>query len=49
MGKPTGFKEYARENLSYVPVADRLTHFNEFSKLPDDMATQGARLSLIHI
>jgi len=43
MGKATGFKEHARENLSYAPVADRLTHFKEFSKLPEDMATQGAR------
>ncbi len=43
MGKPTGFKEFQRENLSYAPVADRITHYNEFFKLPDDMATQGAR------
>jgi len=43
MGKPTGFKEYAREGLSYAPVADRITHFNEFSKLPADLSTQGAR------
>jgi len=43
MGKPTGFKEYSRENLSYAPVADRIVHYNEFSKLPTDMATQGAR------
>jgi len=43
MGKPTGFKEYDRENLSYAPVADRVMHFKEFSKLPEDMATQGAR------
>ncbi len=43
MGKPTGFKEFSRENLSYAPVADRLTHYNEFSKLPDDMSKQGAR------
>ncbi|MCF7822407.1 MAG: glutamate synthase subunit beta [Mariprofundaceae bacterium] len=43
MGKPTGFKEYSRENLSYAPVADRITHFNEFSKLPADMSRQGAR------
>jgi glutamate synthase (NADPH/NADH) small chain len=43
MGKPTGFKEYSRENLSYAPVADRITHYNEFSKLPADMSTQGAR------
>jgi len=43
MGKPTGFKEFARENLSYTPVADRILHFKEFYKLPEDMATQGAR------
>ncbi len=43
MGKPTGFKEYSRENLSYAPVADRITHFNEFSELPANMSTQGAR------
>ncbi|MDQ6972868.1 MAG: glutamate synthase subunit beta [Mariprofundaceae bacterium] len=43
MGKPTGFKEYARENLSYAPVGDRITHFKEFSRLPEDMGTQGAR------
>ncbi len=43
MGKPTGFKEYARENLAYAPVADRLTHYREFATLPKDMATQGAR------
>jgi glutamate synthase (NADPH/NADH) small chain len=43
MGKPTGFKEFSRENLAYVPVADRLTHFKEFSSLPKDMSTQGAR------
>ena len=43
MGKPTGFKEFSRENLSYAPVADRITHYNEFSKLPADMSTQGAR------
>jgi len=43
MGKPTGFKEFAREGLSYAPVADRLTHFKEFSILPEDMSRQGAR------
>lgn len=43
MGKPTGFKEYAREGLSHAPVADRITHYNEFSSLPEDLATQGAR------
>lgn len=43
MGKATGFKEFERENLSYAPVADRITHFREFYKLPEDMATQGAR------
>jgi len=43
MGKATGFKEYDRENLSYAPVADRVVHYKEFFKLPEDMATQGAR------
>ncbi len=43
MGKPTGFKEFAREGLSYAPVADRITHYREFLTLPKDMATQGAR------
>ncbi|MDQ6974882.1 MAG: glutamate synthase subunit beta [Mariprofundaceae bacterium] len=43
MGKATGFKEFDRENLSYAPVAERVAHFKEFSKLPDDMSTQGAR------
>jgi len=43
MGKPTGFKEYAREELSYAPVADRIVHFREFASLPEDMSRQGAR------
>lgn len=43
MGKPTGFKEFERENLSHAPVADRIMHFREFSRLPEDMGTQGAR------
>lgn len=43
MGKATGFKEFPRENLSYAPIADRVSHFNEFSSLPKDMAMQGAR------
>ena len=45
MGKPTGFKEFERQNLSYAPVAERVTHFNEFAKLPaeEDLKIQGAR------
>lgn len=45
MGKPTGFLEYPRQDRSYQPVADRITHYNEFSiDLSDDeMALQGAR------
>ena len=43
MGKATGFKEFDRENLSYAPVEERVLHFKEFSKLPDDLSTQGAR------
>ncbi len=30
MGKPTGFKEFARELPAKKPVADRLQHYNEF-------------------
>ncbi|HPE79715.1 MAG: glutamate synthase subunit beta [Sedimenticolaceae bacterium] len=45
MGKPTGFKEIQRVNLSYAPVADRITHYNEFTiALPDvEVSQQGAR------
>jgi len=43
MGKPTGFKEFERENLTYAPVKERVVHFKEFSKLPEDLNTQGAR------
>ena len=43
MGKATGFMEFERENLSYAPVGERIVHFKEFSKLPEDMSTQGAR------
>ena len=45
MGKPTGFKEFERQNLSYAPVAERVVHFKEFSQLPkeEDLKTQGAR------
>ncbi|MDQ7002990.1 MAG: glutamate synthase subunit beta, partial [Ghiorsea sp.] len=45
MGKPTGFKEFERQNLTYAPVAERVVHFKEFSKLPqeEDLKTQGAR------
>jgi glutamate synthase (NADPH/NADH) small chain len=45
MGKPTGFKEYARVDHGYQPVAERLKHYNEFS-IPLDAPTltkQGAR------
>ena len=37
MGKPTGFMEYPREELRYDPVADRVTHFKEFARLPEDL------------
>ncbi len=30
MGKPTGFKEFTRELPAKRPVAERLTHYNEF-------------------
>ena len=30
MGKPTGFKEVERQERTYAPVGDRITHFEEF-------------------
>jgi len=45
MGKPTGFKEFAREVPGYVPVAERVRDFKEFS-IPltaDALTRQGAR------
>ena len=45
MGKPTGFKEYARKDRSYGNIEERVVHFNEFV-IPlsdDDMNQQSAR------
>src|SRR5210317_441837 len=45
MGKPTGFKEIPRIDRNYAPVADRITHYNEFTiPLSDaEVSQQGAR------
>ncbi len=45
MGKPTGFKEIARETSSYRPVAERLKDWNEIPvPLPSEkLQAQGAR------
>lgn len=45
MGKPTGFKEFAREVPGYAPISERVRHFNEFSipPTPDALKRQGAR------
>ena len=45
MGKPTGFMEFDRLAEANLPVAERLTNYNEFVlHLSDDQAkTQGAR------
>ena len=45
MGKPTGFKEIARQDRTYAPVADRITHYQEFViPLTDEgVRQQGAR------
>jgi len=32
MGKITGFREYERRDISYAPIAERIKHYNEFSK-----------------
>lgn len=45
MGKPTGFKEYERQDKTCAPVNDRITHFKEFS-VPlsaAQLSRQGAR------
>jgi len=43
MGKPTGFIEYNRQDSSYKPVADRISHYNEFVvELNDDELSQQA-------
>jgi len=45
MGKPTGFKEFPRQDRTYKPVGDRLQHYGEFivPLTEDDLARQGAR------
>ncbi len=45
MGKPTGIKEFPRQDRGYAPVADRLTHYGEFMiPLSDEaLSQQGAR------
>jgi len=45
MGKPTGFLEFPRQDRTFAPTADRITHFNEFViSLSDEAITQqGAR------
>ncbi len=45
MGKPTGFKEIMRRDLSYSPVTERVSHYHEFVlKLSDnEVKQQGAR------
>lgn len=45
MGKPTGFKEFERQDRAYAPVGDRVGHFKEFViPLTDEqLSIQGAR------
>jgi glutamate synthase (NADPH/NADH) small chain len=45
MGKPTGFMEFARKDVTYLPVEQRIKHFREFT-IPlteAELAVQGAR------
>ena len=45
MGKPTGFMEFPRQDRTYAPVSDRVTHYDEFV-IPlsdEDLTVQGAR------
>ena len=45
MGKPTGFKEFQRVEHGYAPVAERVTHYKEFTVQQDPavLSQQGAR------
>jgi glutamate synthase (NADPH/NADH) small chain len=45
MGKPTGFKEFARHEHGVEPVQSRLGHYREFTVAlePQQLAQQGAR------
>jgi glutamate synthase (NADPH/NADH) small chain len=43
MGKATGFLEISREDPGYLPVAERVRSFKEFSLPLADAAQQGAR------
>lgn len=45
MGKTTGFIEFGRESYTTEPVAERITHYREFTKYLNDvsLAKQGAR------
>lgn len=45
MGKPTGFMEFDRQDRTYKPAGDRVTHYDEFViDLPDsEMKQQAAR------
>lgn len=45
MGKPTGFKEFGRQDRTYAPVAERTKHYGEFVKplSEAEVRDQGAR------
>ena len=45
MGKPTGFKEFARVDHGYKPVEERVKHYSEFTVALDQatLTQQGAR------
>ncbi len=45
MGKPTGFKEFARQTPGYEKPEERVRHYREFTKpmTDEDLAKQGAR------
>ncbi|MEA3456930.1 MAG: glutamate synthase subunit beta [Campylobacterota bacterium] len=45
MGKITGFKEYDRKEISYAPIAERIKHYNEFTKplAKEELEEQAAR------
>ena len=45
MGKITGFKEFERQDESYIPVEERIKHYKEFTVTLSDeeVKKQGSR------
>ena len=42
MGSPTGFREHQKQDRTYLPVAERLQNFREFTIPLEDITVIGA-------